>query len=62
MKPITFSERFIYNTAKIERSSGSSGTGFLFYFSNNEMIIPVLITNKHVVNHNQNEFVKFFYI
>lgn len=61
MKPISVTEQMMFNTVRIETLDGSSGTGFFFNFSFNEGIVPVLITNKHVVNYNESETVKFFF-
>ena len=60
MKPISLTEQLMFNTVRIEAHDGSSGTGFFFNFKEGELTIPVLITNKHVVNYNRNETVKFF--
>lgn len=60
MKPITISERMQYNTVRIVASNGSTGTGFFFEFNfNDDKVVPVIITNKHVVNNNQKEVVEF---
>ncbi len=59
MKPTSLTEQLMFNTVRIEAHDGSSGTGFFFNFSDGEFTIPVLITNKHVVNYNRNETVKF---
>lgn len=59
MKPISMSEKMLYNTVRLEAADGSSGTGFFFNFNIDSNIYPVLITNKHVVNHNPNEKMKF---
>ena len=56
MKPIG-SELFLYNTLKINTESGQ-GTGFCFMFVEGEIGILVLITNKHVINGNENEKVE----
>ena len=58
MKPTTISERMMFSTVKLETQSGS-GTGFFFNFSINNSIVPVIITNNHVVNNKQTEKVKF---
>jgi hypothetical protein len=50
----------MFNTVRIEALDGSSGTGFFFNFKEGESTVPILITNKHVVNNNRNETVKFF--
>ena len=59
MKPISVSEKMLYNTVRLETRKGR-GTGSFFNFKIDESIIPVIITNKHVVNHNENEEVTFF--
>lgn len=59
MKPTSLTEQLMFNTVRLEAHDGSSGTGFFFNFSDGEYTIPVLITNKHVVNYNRNETVKF---
>ena len=59
MKPISLAEKLMFNTVRIETLDGSSGTGFFFNFKQGELTIPVLITNKHVVNYNRTETVKF---
>ncbi|MEX0909791.1 MAG: serine protease [Candidatus Paceibacterota bacterium] len=61
MKPQTTSEQMLYSTVRLEASNGSTGTGFFFNFKFAEnKNVPVIITNKHVVNGNENESVKFF--
>src|SRR3990167_3994894 len=52
---LTISEQLAYSTVKIdvEYNDGSrgSGTGFFFRFKENDnQIIPLIITNKHVIN------------
>lgn len=59
MKPISISEQMLYHTVRLETSDGSSGTGFFFNFNIYNNICPILITNKHVVNYNPNETMKF---
>lgn len=55
----SITERLMYNTIKIETQTGS-GTGFFFEFKyDNNVSVPLLITNKHVVNNNENEIVNF---
>ena len=55
MEPIAFSEKMLYSTILIE-ADNSKGTGFFFDFKiDNTTIIPVIITNKHVVNFNPNQ-------
>ena len=60
MQPIGLTERLMFNTVRIETLDGSSGTGFFFNFKFGGETVPVLITNKHVVNDNKIETVKFF--
>lgn len=59
MKPTTLSEKIMFNTVRLECLNGDSGTGFLFNFSFGEKMVPVLITNKHVIHNNQNETMRF---
>lgn len=59
MKPISVSEKMLYNTVRLETLDGSSGTGFFFNFDIDNKIVPILITNKHVINYSQNETMKF---
>lgn len=57
--PITSSEQLLYSTVMIKTSSGS-GTGFFFTFDIDEKTqVPVIITNKHVVNYKTTEVVEF---
>lgn len=52
------SDLFLYNTIKINTTNGS-GTGFFFSFiDDRKRECPILITNKHVINNNENEKVK----
>ncbi|MFZ2970732.1 MAG: serine protease [Minisyncoccia bacterium] len=61
MKPQTISEQMLYSTVRLVASNGSTGTGFFFNFVFPEnKVVPVIITNKHVVNNNQKEEVNFF--
>ncbi len=59
MKPQSVSEQLMYNTIRIESSDGV-GTGSFFKFKIGDITVPVIITNKHVVNDNPNEVVSFF--
>lgn len=59
MQSSSISELMLYNTVRLETLEGSSGTGFFFNFNIDDKIYPVLITNKHVVNYNENETMKF---
>lgn len=61
IKPQTISEQMLYSTVRIEASNGATGTGFFFHFSfPGNKIVPVIVTNKHVINNNKKEKVKFF--
>ena len=61
MKPQTISEQMLYNTVRLQASNNSTGTGFFFNFTfDGNKTVPVIITNKHVVNDNQKEEVNFF--
>lgn len=60
MKPISTSEKMLYNTVRLSCLDGSSGTGFFFNFQFGNMTVPTLMTNKHVVNYKTNETIKFF--
>lgn len=50
-----------YNTVRLVADDGSTGTGFFFefIFSENKHV-PIIITNKHVVNNNKKQAVDFF--
>lgn len=58
MKPESISEMMLYNTVRLETNSGC-GTGSYFNFKIGEYIVPVIITNKHVVNYKEHEKVNF---
>ena len=58
VKPESISEQLMFNTVRLETESGM-GTGFFYNFKVGENIYPTIITNKHVVNHKQDENVKF---
>ncbi|MFA5117880.1 MAG: serine protease [Candidatus Omnitrophota bacterium] len=61
MKPQTTSEQILYSTVRLVASNGSTGTGFFFNFAfGDNKFVPVIITNKHVVNNNPKETVRFF--
>ncbi|WP_208959768.1 hypothetical protein [Dolosigranulum pigrum] len=60
MIPSTISERLMFNTVRLETNDGSSGTGFFFTFKFGNLLVPILVTNKHVVNNNETETVTFF--
>lgn len=61
MEPKTFSEWLMFNTVRLETSNGSSGTGFFYSFdTSDDKFVPILITNKHVINDNPNEVMTFY--
>lgn len=60
MKPISISEKMMFNTVRLVASDGSSGTGYFYDFMIDNKIVPVIITNKHVVNCNSNETMTFY--
>lgn len=55
----TISEQMMYSTVRLTSSNGSTGTGFFFNFKFDGRYIPVIITNKHVINDNPTEKVTF---
>lgn len=59
MIPVNISEQLMFNTVRLETKEGS-GTGFFFNFIFGTSFVPILVTNKHVVNYNQSETVTFF--
>jgi len=60
IQPKLLSEQLSFSTVRLETKSGS-GTGFFFHFKfNDQKHIPVIITNKHVVNNKLEEEVEFF--
>ena len=59
MNPVSISEQMMYNTIRLETESGC-GTGSYFNYKIGDYLIPVIITNKHVVNYNEHEKVTFF--
>lgn len=59
MKPETISEKMMYNTVRLVTNNGC-GTGSFFSFKIGEHIVPVIITNKHVINYDCKERTTFF--
>lgn len=57
-KNLTLAEQLMYSTVLIETDSGR-GTGFFFQFSYDTGNVPIIITNKHVINYKNYEKVKF---
>ena len=61
MKPQTISEQLLYSTVRLVATNDSIGTGFFFNFTfDDNKTVPVIVTNKHVVNYSQTEEVTFF--
>lgn len=49
INPEALTEKLLFSTVKIQTQNGS-GTGFFFHFQNGDYLIPVIVTNKHVVH------------
>ncbi len=60
MKPISISEKMMFATVRLVAEDNSSGTGFFFEFKIDNKRIPVLITNKHVVNYKPKATMTFY--
>ena len=45
MKPVSISERMMFNTVRLVASDGSSGTGYFYNFNVEDAVVPVIITN-----------------
>jgi hypothetical protein len=51
----------MFSTVRLVASNGSTGTGFFFQYDYGpDKKVPVIITNKHVVNFKERETVRFF--
>ena len=60
IEPSSISERLLFTTARIETDKGS-GTGFFFNFKiDDQTVVPILVTNKHVIENDKNKEVRFF--
>lgn len=59
MIPVSISEKMMFSTARLECEDGSAGTGFFFNYNIEGKIVPILITNKHVVKDNPKERMLF---
>ena len=55
--PVSLTEQLMFNSVRIMTTTGS-GTGFFFQLKEGERNVPILVTNKHVVNGNKFEKVK----
>ena len=60
LEPKTISEEMMYSTIRLIANNGSVGTGFFFNFRFDDKIVPIIITNKHVINDNPSENITFF--
>ena len=59
MEPQSLSEQLMLSTILINTEQGR-GTGFFYHFVyDNNVVVPVIITNKHVVNYKRTEKVSF---
>ena len=58
MNPISISEKMMFNTVRLETNNGT-GTGFFYSFHVGKYEHLTIITNKHVINDNPKEIVKF---
>lgn len=60
IKPQTLSEQLLFSTVRLQTDQGV-GTGFIFMFQlKDKQQIPVIVTNKHVIDHNDKQKVRFF--
>lgn len=57
--PQTHAETMMYLTTRLELKDGSNGTGFFFQFEIDGKYVPIMITNKHVVQYQNRTTVKF---
>lgn len=59
IQPQSISEKLLFSTVRLATEQGS-GTGFFFHFkTDDKKEIPVIVTNKHVVNNKLGQQVKF---
>lgn len=59
MKPESLTENLMFTTVRLQSSHGHLGTGFFYTFDFGDAQVPVLITNKHVVEDNPKERMTF---
>lgn len=58
--PLSISEQLLFSTVRLQTDKGF-GTGFIFMFqSKDKQLIPVIVTNKHVIDYDNQKKVKFF--
>ncbi len=55
VQPKGITEQLMFSTIRLEAKNGSCGTGFFYNFKTGNNIVPVIVTNKHVVNNNPDE-------
>jgi hypothetical protein len=60
IQPKTISEQMQYSTVRLMTNDSSTGTGFFFQFDFGDKKVPVIITNKHVINNNKIKEINFF--
>ena len=53
-KPTDITEDLLFCTTRIETKNGSCGTGFFLSFKFGDKQVPIVVTNKHVVENNPN--------
>lgn len=59
MKPVDIAEKLMFATVRLVADNGSCGTGYYYNVNCSKGSVPVIITNKHVVNNNPNEVMTF---
>lgn len=59
MKPVAISEQLMFSTIRLVADNGICGTGYFYTINSTRGTIPIIITNKHVVNNNPNETMTF---
>lgn len=60
INPQTITEQILFSTIRLQTSAGF-GTGFIFNFeTSDKKLVPVIITNKHVVNFQEKINVRYF--
>ena len=59
LNPTYFTEKILFHTVLLELNSGA-GTGFIYGFTvDDDLHVPVIVTNKHVINYESNPTVRF---
>ena len=62
LQPTGMTEQLMFSTVRLVADNGSCGTGFFFNYQIDDNNVPVIITNKHVVNNNPDETMTFIVI